>query len=61
MDDDRLLTKAARHKYDERSEGDILSDAPKTESWDELKAAGIRVFAVGDVVVVEFLIVDILI
>ena len=38
MDEDRLLAKAVRHKYDERSEGDILSDAPKTESWDELKA-----------------------
>ena len=38
MDDDRLLAKAVRHKYDTRSEGDILSDAPKTESWAELKA-----------------------
>ena len=39
MDEDRLLTKAVQYKYDERSEGDILSDAPKTESWaDELKA-----------------------
>ena len=40
MDDDRLLAKAVRNKYDERSEGegDILSDSPKTASWDELKA-----------------------
>ena len=37
MDDDRLLAKAVRHKYDERSEGDILSDAPEPESWSELK------------------------
>ena len=37
MDDDRLPTKVVRHKYDERSEGDILSDAPEPESWSELK------------------------
>ena len=27
-----------RHKFGARSEGDILADAPETETWGELKA-----------------------
>ena len=38
MDPDRLLIKAVRLMYDKRAEGDILSDAPTTDTWAELKA-----------------------
>ena len=38
MDDDRLIARAVRHQHGARSEGDILSDTPETEAWDELKA-----------------------
>ena len=38
MDPDRLLIKAVQLMYDTRAEGDILSDAPTTDTWAELKA-----------------------
>ena len=33
----RILAQAVEHMYNNRSEGDILTDAPKTQSWDELR------------------------
>ena len=38
MDPSRLVHKAARHIFDNRSEGDLLMDTPGDRSWDELKA-----------------------
>ena len=38
MDPDRLLIKAVQLMYDTRAERDILSDAPITDTWAELKA-----------------------
>ena len=37
LDEDRLLQRAVHHVYNNRCDGDILSDAPRTESWAELK------------------------
>ena len=37
LDADRLLQRVVHHVYDNRCEGDILSDTPQIESWDELK------------------------
>ena len=37
LDEDRLLQRAVKCLYDCRSEGDILMDAPHTDSWRELK------------------------
>ena len=34
----RMLAQAVKHMYDNRSDGDILTDAPKTQSWEELRA-----------------------
>ena len=34
----RILAQAVGHVYKNRSEGDILTDAPKTQSWEELRA-----------------------
>ena len=38
MSPTRILTQAVEHLYNNRSEGDILTDAPNTQSWDELRA-----------------------
>ena len=35
--EERLLHRAVKFLYDCRSEGDILMDAPRTDSWCELK------------------------
>ena len=38
MDDtQRLLHKIVRHMFDNRTEGDMLMDSPKVESWEELR------------------------
>ena len=34
----RMLAKAVEHMYKNRSDGDMLTDAPKTDSWEELRA-----------------------
>ena len=36
MSPTRMLAQAVTHMHNNRSEGDILSDAPKTQSWEEL-------------------------
>ena len=40
LDEDRLLQRAVHHVYNNRCDGDILSDAPRTDSWAELKMWG---------------------
>ena len=37
LHEDRILLRAVKHVYDNRNDGDILSDAPETSSWDELR------------------------
>ena len=37
LDEDRMLQRAVKEVYDTRSEGDIMMDAPKTDSWRELR------------------------
>ena len=36
MDPQRMLHKAIRAMYDNRQEGDMLTDAPSTKTWKEL-------------------------
>ena len=36
MNPDRMLHKAVKFMYDNRQEGDMLADAPKTHQWTEL-------------------------
>ena len=38
MSPTRILAQAVEHLYNNRSEGDILTDTPNTQSWDELRA-----------------------
>ena len=38
MSPTRMLAQAVAHMYNDRSEGDILIDGPKTQSWEELRA-----------------------
>ena len=33
----RILAQAVEHMYDSRSDGDILTETPKTQSWEELR------------------------
>ena len=35
--EERILQRAVKEVYENRSEGDILMDAPKTDSWREMK------------------------
>ena len=37
MSHTRMLAQAVEHMYHNRSDGDILADAPKTKSWRELR------------------------
>ena len=37
MSPTRMLAQAVAHMYNDRSEGDILIDGPKTQSWEELR------------------------
>ena len=37
LDEERILQRAVKEVYENKSEGDILMDAPKTDSWRELK------------------------
>ena len=37
LDEERILQHAVKEVYENKSEGDILMDAPKTDSWRELK------------------------
>ena len=36
MNDDRMLKQTVQHMYQHRREGDILEDAPHTDTWEEL-------------------------
>ena len=38
MPQTRMLAQAVEHMYNNRSEGDILTDAPETQSWGELRS-----------------------
>ena len=38
MDDGRMVLKAVKMMYSNRKEGDLLMDAPETNSWEELRA-----------------------
>ena len=37
LDEDRMQQRAVKEAYDTRSEGDIMMDAPETDSWRELR------------------------
>ena len=37
LDEERIFQRAVKEVYENKSEGDILMDAPKTESWRELE------------------------
>lgn len=36
-DEERMIKKVVRFVFKHRQEGDILMDAPKTETWEELE------------------------
>ena len=37
MDEKRMLLQAVKMMYEDRREGDLLMDAPATDSWQELR------------------------
>ena len=41
LDEDRMLQRVVKDVYENRCEGDIMMDAPKTDSWRELKMCAV--------------------
>ena len=37
LDEERILQRAVKEVYENKSEGNIMMDAPKTDSWREMK------------------------